>query len=104
MYIPTAKTYFADKPIISDPDKDDLMPTCVAHYSKDRGTRLVVDKNYKMGVRPYTVREYARAQGFPDWFQFSGTEAQQFIQIGNAVPPPMARWVGSELIKYFNYK
>lgn len=96
------KGKYRDKPIISDPKLDHLAPTCVAHYSKDRGTRLIVDKNFKMGVRPYTVREYARLQGFPDNFVFAGTEAQQFVQIGNAVPPPMAHWAGKEVMKCFN--
>ncbi len=57
---------YRDKPIISDPDKGDLAPTCVAHYHKDVSTRLVKDKSHELDVRPYTVREYARLQGVPD--------------------------------------
>jgi DNA (cytosine-5)-methyltransferase 1 len=93
---------YRDKPIISDPDKDHLAPTCVAHYAKDRGTRMVVDRSHHLGVRPYTVREYARLQGVPDWFQFSGSDSDAYRQIGNGVAEPVARWVGEELIKYFN--
>lgn len=40
--------------------------------------------------RRITVREAARLQGFPDWFEFMGTEESQFTQIGNAVPPMFA--------------
>lgn len=40
--------------------------------------------------RRITVREAARLQSFPDWFEFSGTEMHQFNQIGNAVAPNFA--------------
>ena len=44
-----------------------------------------------------SVRENARAQGFPDDFVFHGTLKDKYRQIGNAVPPPLARALGSEL-------
>lgn len=40
--------------------------------------------------RAMTPREAARLQGFPDDFMFLGTRKDKFVQIGNAVPPPMA--------------
>lgn len=89
---------YRDKPIISDPEDDDLAPTCVAHYAKDKGTRLVKDGN---NIRPYTVREYARLQGFPDWFKFEGTDNDAYRQIGNAVPVPMGYWIGTQIRRYF---
>ena len=89
---------YRDKPIVSDPNNDDLAPTCVAHYSKDVSTRLVREGNR---VRPYTPREYARLQGFPDWFNFAGSDREIYKQVGNAVPIPMGRWIGEQAIKYF---
>lgn len=92
---------YRDKPIISDPAKDDLAPTCVAHYAKDRGTRLVKDKFHPKGLRPYTTREYARLQGVPDWFQFAGNDSQIYKQIGNGVPVVFGEWIGNEIQRYF---
>lgn len=95
---------YRDLPIISDPAAGDIAPTCVAHYSKDVSTRLVRDKRFKAGVRPYSVREYARLQGVPDSYQFSGTPQQQYRQIGNGVAVPVGRWIGQEFCRYFNHQ
>ena len=96
------KGRYRDQPIISDPDNNDLAPTCVAHYSKDKSTRLVKDKNFLMGVRPYTVREYARLQGVPDWFEFNCSESAAYKMIGNGVSVNAGLWLGLELKRYFN--
>lgn len=50
--------------------------------------------------RRITVREAARLQSFPDWFEFEGSEESQFTQIGNAVPPMFAYKLACEVIKY----
>jgi len=49
--------------------------------------------------RPLTPREAARLQGFPDTFVFSGNRGDIRSQIGNAVPPPLARAVGKEILR-----
>lgn len=92
---------YRDRPIISDPSLGDIAPTCVAHYAKDLSTRLVVDPRFPHGVRPYTVREYARLQGVPDSFQFSGSSRDAYRMIGNGVSVPVGRWVGENLVGYF---
>lgn len=89
---------YRDRPIISDPAAGDIAPTCVAHYAKDVSTRMIIDGKR---TRPYTVREYGRLQGFPDSFVFAGTDRDAYKQIGNAVPVPMARWVGTQIREYF---
>lgn len=53
-------------------------------------------------TRPFTVREYARIQTFPDDWEFAGPMAQQYKQIGNAVPVNLAREVGYSIIKFLN--
>lgn len=92
---------YRDLPIISDPKRGDIAPTCVAHYSKDLSTRLVTDKRFKHGVRPYTVREYARLQGVPDSFVFVGGDNKAYRMIGNGVSVPVGEWLGKELRRYF---
>lgn len=92
---------YRDLPIISDPAEGDIAPTCVAHYAKDKSTRLVRDKRFPLGVRPYSVREYARLQGIPDSFRFPVSDTAAYRQIGNGVSVPVGRWVGSEIKRYF---
>ncbi|MEL1252801.1 DNA (cytosine-5-)-methyltransferase [Flavobacterium sp. DGU38] len=53
-------------------------------------------------TRPFTVREYARIQTFPDDWEFSGSVAQQYKQIGNAVPVNLGKEVGYSIIKFLN--
>lgn len=53
-------------------------------------------------TRPFTVREYARIQTFPDDWKFAGSVSQQYKQIGNAVPVNLAREIGYSIIKVLN--
>lgn len=50
-------------------------------------------------TRPLNIREYARIQSFPDNWNFCGSVASQYKQIGNAVPVNLAFHVGLHIIK-----
>jgi DNA (cytosine-5)-methyltransferase 1 len=58
--------------------------------------------HYKF-ARCVTVREMARLHGFPDWFRFHTTKWHGARQIGNAVPPPLARAVAATLAEAMAY-
>lgn len=51
------------------------------------------------GTRKLSVREQARLQTFPDWFDFSGSAYSQGRQIGNAVPPLFARQLFAKVME-----
>lgn len=55
-------------------------------------------------TRPLTVREYARIQSFPDDWQFTGSLASQYKQIGNAVPVNLGYHIGRCLIAMLEKK
>ena len=73
------------------------LPDDVLHYSEPR---------------ILTVRESARLQSFPDWFKFKGKfttggdrrtrECPRYTQVGNAVPPYLARAIGKALGSLLN--
>lgn len=50
-------------------------------------------------TRPFTIREYARIQTFPDEWEFVGSVSSQYKQIGNAVPVKLAEEIGKQIIK-----
>lgn len=57
------------------------------------------DRCHPIEVRPFSVRENARIQTFPDEWVFQGTIGAKYRQVGNAVPCNLAKEIGLECIK-----
>ena len=68
--------------------------TIISHLSKDANSYVHPDDN-----RGITVREAARIQSFPDDFIFLPKGFSQFIHLGNAVPPKLAKVIGESIIE-----
>jgi DNA (cytosine-5)-methyltransferase 1 len=97
LFARTVPPYFPDK----FPNKwrkmeaDKPARTLMAHLGKDGYSHIHYDSRQK---RTISVREAARLQSFPDGFRFHGTMNPAFRQIGNAVPPLMAKAIAETMM------
>jgi DNA (cytosine-5)-methyltransferase 1 len=78
---------------------DGLSNTLRAGTDSSRGAFTSPRPIHYAYPRCITVREMARLHGFPDWFRFHQTKWHGARQIGNSVPPPLARAVALQVIR-----
>jgi len=78
--------------------RDGLCCTLRAGTGRERGAFSAPRPLHPVYDRVITVREAMRLHGYPDWFRAHSTKWAGFRQIGNSVPPPLARAVASSVM------
>ena len=83
---------------------DGVARTLLAGTGREYGSFTSPRPIHPKQARCITVREGARLHSFPDWFRFNETVWHGFRQIGNSVPPALARAVASNLVRVLGYE
>jgi DNA (cytosine-5)-methyltransferase 1 len=104
--IETIKRFFETPPGKTEPISrfyklapDGLCNTLRAGTASNRGAFTSPRPIHPSFPRCITVREAARLHSYPDWFRFHRTKWHGFRQIGNSVPPLLAKAIATEIIK-----
>ncbi|HVB33671.1 MAG TPA: DNA cytosine methyltransferase [Patescibacteria group bacterium] len=85
-------------------DPDGISNTLRAGTGSDRGAFTSPRPIHPYAPRCITVREAARLHSYPDWFRFHATKWHGFRQVGNSVPPLLARAVASRVMRALGLK
>lgn len=89
----------------SDPTRTQNTIYLRLNYKEPSGTVVNVRKSmwiHPVNDRALSIREAARLQTFPDSFVFCGTKDSQYQQVGNAVPPILAKAIAEHLCRYLD--
>jgi DNA (cytosine-5)-methyltransferase 1 len=88
---------FDDKYARLRPDRPSK--TIVSHLAKDGNSYIHPEQ-----VRSISIREAARLQSFRDDFAFCGSPSNQWVQVGNAVPPVLAEFIARSFLRVLGRK
>lgn len=80
-------------------DPNGICNTLRAGTASNRGAYTSPRPIHPFTPRCITVREAARLHSYPDWFRFHTTKWHGFRQIGNSVPPLLAKAVAEQIVK-----